>query len=121
MAFREQSAFMDGALLEVLGDEAKIEGIDHPVPGFFSAPWLGPRLGGVQTDLREPVFSVRVAHATGIKDGAKLVVSLTPEDGGGQYVIAGRKADGTGWINFTLREVRECPSGVTTNSRPLVG
>lgn len=112
---------MDGALLEVLGDEARIEGIDYPVPGFFSAPWLAPRFGGVQTDLREPIFSVRIAHANGIKEGAKLVIGLTPEDGGGQYVIAGRKPDGTGWINFTLREVRECPSGVTTNSRPLVG
>lgn len=35
-----------------------------------------------------------------------LVVRLAPEDGGGRYVIAGRKPDGTGWINLTLREVR---------------
>lgn len=106
VSFRDQTAFMDGALLDVLGDEAEIEGVDDPVPGFFSAPWLQPKLGHINTGLREPVFAVRIMHANGIKEGMHLVVKLAPEDGGGRYVIAARKPDGTGWINLTLREVR---------------
>jgi len=104
--FRDQVAFMDRALLDVLGDEAEIEGVADPVPGFFSAPWLQPKLGQINTGLREPIFAVRIAHANGIKEGMHLVIKLAAEDGGGRYVIAGRKPDGTGWINLTLREVR---------------
>lgn len=106
MAFRDQVAAMDAQLLEVLGDEAMIEGRDEPVPGFFSAPWLQPKLGRINTGLREPVFAVRIAHANGIKEGAHLVCQLAPEDGGGRYVITKREPDGTGWINLILREVR---------------
>ncbi|WP_350025792.1 head-tail joining protein [Pseudomonas fulva] len=106
MAFRENVAFMDSALLGVLGDEAEIDGLAEPVPGFFSAPWLQPKLGQINTGLREPTFTVRIMHANGIKEGMHLVIKLAPEDGGGRYVIAARKPDGTGWINLTLREVR---------------
>ncbi|WEA19022.1 hypothetical protein Q9323_07875 [Pseudomonas fulva] len=106
MAFRENVAFMDSALLDVLGDEAEIDGLAEPVPGFFSAPWLQPKLGQINTGLREPTFAVRIMHANGIKEGKHLVIKLAPEDGGGRYVIAARKPDGTGWINLTLREVR---------------
>lgn len=106
MAFRENVGFMDTALLEALGDEAEVEGFPEPVPGFFSAPWLQPKLGQINTGLREPTFAVRIMHANGIKEGMHLVVKLAPEDGGGRYVIAARKPDGTGWINLTLREVR---------------
>ncbi|MGY3286269.1 hypothetical protein ACVW05_003895 [Pseudomonas fulva] len=106
MAFRENVAFMDSALLDVLGDEAEIDGLAEPVSGFFSAPWLQPKLGQINTGLREPTFAVRIMHANGIKEGMHLVIKLAPEDGGGRYVIAARKPDGTGWINLTLREVR---------------
>ncbi|MBH3365084.1 MULTISPECIES: head-tail joining protein [Pseudomonas] len=106
MAFRENVAFMDSALLDVLGDEAEIDGLAEPVPGFFSAPWLQPKLGQINTGLREPTFAVRIMHANGIKEGMHLAIKLAPEDGGGRYVIAARKPDGTGWINLTLREVR---------------
>ncbi|MBH3344237.1 hypothetical protein I5O09_10815 [Pseudomonas parafulva] len=106
MAFRENVAFMDSALLDVLGDEAEIDGLAEPVPGFFSAPWLQPKLGQINTGLREPTFAVRIMHANDIKEGMHLVIKLAPEDGGGRYVIAARKPDGAGWINLTLREVR---------------
>ena len=106
MAFRDQVAAMDAQLLEVLGDEAMIEGRDEPVPGFFSAPWLQPKLGRINTGLREPVFAVRISDANGIKEGEHLVCQLAPEDGGGRYVITKREPDGTGWVNLILREVR---------------
>lgn len=106
MAFRDQVVGMDAALLEELGDEVEIEGFDEPVKGFMSVPWQQPKVGTINTGLRQPVFSVRVGDAAGIKEGQQLVCDLAPADGGGRYVIAKRDPDGTGWINFALREVR---------------
>lgn len=106
MAFRVQVVAMDVQLLEVLGDEVMIEGRDEPVPGFFSAPWLQPKIGRINTGVREPVFAIRIAEAKGIKEGQHLVCLLAAEDGGGRYVITKREPDGTGWINLILREVR---------------
>lgn len=106
MSFRESVSDMDESLLEVLGDEAEIEGFPEPVPGFMSVPWQQPRVGTINTGLRQPVFSVRVAQAIGIKEGLHLVCDLPPADGGGRYVIAKREPDGSGWIHFALREVR---------------
>lgn len=106
MSFREGVSEMDSALLDELGDEVEIEGIVGPVNGFMSVPWQQPKIGTINTGLRQPVFSVRVAEAVGIKEGQHLVCDLAPADGGGRYIIARREPDGTGWINFALREVR---------------
>jgi hypothetical protein len=106
MAFRDQVAAMDAQLLDVLGDEALVDGRDLPVPGFFSAPWLQPKVGRINTGIREPVFSVRIVEAHLISDGQLITIQLTPEDGGGRYVIVRREPDGTGWVNLILREVR---------------
>lgn len=97
---------MDESLLEVLGDEVEIEGMEQPVKGFMSVPWQQPKVGSINTALRQPVFSVRVGDANGIKEGLHLVCDLAPADGGGRYVIVKREPDGTGWVNFALREVR---------------
>jgi hypothetical protein len=106
MTFREAMSDMDESLLEELGDEVEIEGFAEPVQGFMSVPWQQPRVGTINTGLRQPVFSVRVAQANGIREGLHLVCDLAPADGGGRYVIAKREPDGSGWINFTLREVK---------------
>lgn len=106
MSFRELVADMDTALLDELGDEVEIEGIAQPVKGFMSVPWQQPKVGTINTGLRQPVFSVRVSDAAGIKEGLHLVCDLAPADGGGRYIIARRDPDGTGWVNFALREVR---------------
>lgn len=106
MAFRDQVAVMDEQLLEVLGDEALIEGRDEPVPGFFSAPWLQPKFGKINTGIREPVFAVRIADSVGITSGQSLISDLPPEDGGGKYIIVKLEPDGTGWVHLVLREVR---------------
>ncbi|KJK06538.1 head-tail joining protein [Pseudomonas tussilaginis] len=106
MAFRDQVAAMDEQLLEVLGDAALIEGRTEPVPGFISVPWLEPKFGRIKTSIREPVFAVRVADASGIVSGQGLVIDLPPEDGGGKYVIVKPEPDGTGWVNLVLREIR---------------
>ncbi|HDS1059353.1 hypothetical protein HX798_20435 [Pseudomonas putida] len=106
MAWRDQVADMDSSLLAELGDEVEIEGFDNPVSGFMSVPWQQPKVGTINTGLRQPVFSVRVSDAAGIKEGLHLVCDLAPADGGGRYIIARRDPDGAGWINFALREVR---------------
>ncbi|UPF02904.1 hypothetical protein MXB02_20360 [Pseudomonas mosselii] len=106
MSFREGVSDMDESLLDELGDEVEIEGFPEPVSGFMSVPWQQPRVGTINTGLRQPVFSVRVAQANGIREGLHLVCDLAPADGGGRYVIAKREPDGSGWINFALREVK---------------
>ncbi|RWU18104.1 hypothetical protein DM813_25925 [Pseudomonas alkylphenolica] len=106
MAFRDQVAAMDEQLLEVLGDEALIEGRDKPVPGFISVPWSQPKFGQIKTSIREPVFAVRIADAAGVVSGQSLIIDLPPEDGGGKYIIVKPEPDGTGWVNLVLREVR---------------
>ncbi|ORT73159.1 head-tail joining protein [Pseudomonas mosselii] len=106
MSFREGVSDMDESLLEELGDEVEIEGFAEPVQGFMSVPWQQPRVGSINTGLRQPAFSVRVAQANGIREGLHLVCDLAPADGGGRYVIAKREPDGSGWINFALREVK---------------
>lgn len=106
MTFRGQVAAMDEQLLEVLGDEAVVEGRNEPVPGFLSVPWLQPKFGQIKTAIREPIYAVRIADAVGITSGLSLVIDLPPEDGGGKYVIVKLEPDGTGWINLVLREVR---------------
>ncbi|MBC3436066.1 hypothetical protein HU735_11650 [Pseudomonas sp. BW16M2] len=106
MSFREGMSDMDESLLEELGDEVEIEGFAEPVRGFMSVPWQQPRVGSINTGLRQPVFSVRVTQANGIREGLHLVCDLAPADGGGRYVIAKREPDGSGWINFALREVK---------------
>ncbi|MDN7142699.1 hypothetical protein KC131_18790 [Pseudomonas sp. JQ170] len=106
MTFRSQVAAMDTQLLEVLGDEALIEGRSEPVPGFISVPWLQPKFGQIKTAIREPTFAVRIADAVGIASGQSLSIDLPPEDGGGKYVIVKLEPDGTGWVNLVLREVR---------------
>lgn len=106
MPFREAMSDMDESLLEELGDEVEIEGFPGPVEGFMSVPWLQPRVGSINTGVRQPVFSVRVARANGIREGMRLVCDLAPAEGGGQYVIAKREPDGSGWIHLILREVK---------------
>lgn len=106
MSFREGVADMDVALLDEMGDQVIIDGRDTPVNGFFTAPWLQPKVGAINTGIRQPVFAVRIGDANGIKEGDHLVCELAPEDGGGRYVITKREPDGTGWINLILREVK---------------
>lgn len=103
MSFRDRFDAMDARVLDVLGDEVTIEG--RPVPGFFSAPWVQPKVGQLRTGLREPVYSVRVVDAAGIAERQTLVCGFTPADGGGQYVITKVEPDGTGWVDLVLRKV----------------
>jgi hypothetical protein len=103
MSFRDLVAGMDARLLDVLGDEAVIEGIDRPIPGFLSAPWLQPKLGRINTALREPRFEIRVSDAVGITPGRRVFIDLPAQDGGGSYDLVKLEPDGSGWVALILR------------------
>lgn len=101
MSFRDLVADMDVQLLDELGDVALIEG--RPVPGFFSVPWLQPKVGRLNTGLREPEFAVRIADAVGVEQNQVLFIDLPVQDGGGHYTIIKLEPDGTGWVSLILR------------------
>lgn len=101
MAFRDQVAAMDAQVLDVLSDDALIEG--RAVQGFFSSPWVQAKFGRTNTAVREPVFSVLSAAAEGVVPNQTLDIDLPTADGGGIYTILKLEPDGTGWVNLILR------------------
>lgn len=101
MGFRELSDDMDALVLDGLGDMTTVGG--REIAGFFSAPWLQPRMGRINTALREPQFEIRVVDAAGVEPGQLVVVDLAKQDGGGQYDLVKLEPDGSGWVALLLR------------------
>ncbi|MGX0889037.1 hypothetical protein AB7M22_001045 [Pseudomonas sp. ADAK2 TE3594] len=101
MRFRELSDDMDALVLDGLGDIGLVDG--REIAGFFSAPWLQPRMGRINTALREPQFEIRVSDAAGIEPGQVVVIDLPIQDGGGDYDLVKLEPDGTGWVALLLR------------------
>ncbi len=94
-AFRELAAEMDSAIFGELADDATIDG--RPVRGMFSAPWLAPQVGRLNTGIVEPHLIVQDADAGGVGNGAQVVF-----DGLGYDVVA-IEPDGTGVTVLVLR------------------
>lgn len=94
-AFRELAAEMDSAIFGELADDATIDG--RPVRGMFSAPWLAPQVGRLNTGIVEPHLIVQDADAVGVGNGAQVVF-----DGLGYEVVA-IEPDGTGVTVLVLR------------------
>lgn len=92
---------MDALVLDGLGDLGWVGG--REIAGFFSAPWLQPRMGRINTALREPQFEIRVSDAAGVEQGQLVVIDLPLPDGGGQYDLVKLEPDGTGWVALILR------------------
>lgn len=101
MAFRDLIADVDHCVFNVLADSALIEA--RQVAGMFSAPWLQPTVGRLNTGLREPHFVMRVSDATGIDQGQTISVDLPALDGGGDYTITRLEPDGAGLVSLVLR------------------
>ncbi|POA89232.1 hypothetical protein C1882_01265 [Pseudomonas sp. FW305-E2] len=102
MGFRDLIDDVDAVVFDVLGDTALIEG--REVPGMFSAPWLQPKLGQINTSLREPHLVIRVGDNAGVDTRQSVVVDLPPEDGGGNYIITRIEPGGDGLITLVLRK-----------------
>ena len=94
-AFRELAADMDEAIFDALADDAQVNG--RPVRGMFSAPWLAPQVGRLNTGIVEPHLIVQDADAGGVGNGAQVIF-----DGLGYEVVA-IEPDGTGVTVLVLR------------------
>lgn len=101
MSFRELIDDLDDTVFDVLGDPVLIEG--REVNGMFSAPWLQPKLGRINTGLREPHLVIRVVDAQGVNERQKVVVDLPVQDGGGNYIIVRPEPGGDGLVTLVLR------------------
>ncbi|WP_238739175.1 head-tail joining protein [Pseudomonas putida] len=102
MGFRDLIDDVDAVVFDVLGDTALIEG--REVLGMFSAPWLQPKLGQINTGLREPHLVIRVGDNAGVDTRQNVVVDLPPEDGGGNYIITRIEPGGDGLVTLVLRK-----------------
>ena len=103
MGFRDLIAEVDAVVFETLGDTARIEGRDEPVLGMFSAPWLQPKIGKLNTGLREPRFEIRVSDSHGLEQGMLITVDLPALDGGGEYDLLQLEPSGDGLVALILR------------------
>ncbi|WP_460139674.1 head-tail joining protein [Pseudomonas sp. S2_E01] len=104
MGFRDLIAEVDAVVFETLGDTARIEGRDDPVLGMFSAPWLQPKIGKLNTGLREPRFEIRVSDSHDLKKGLLVSVNLPELDGGGEYDLFQLEPSGDGLVALILRK-----------------
>ncbi|NAO25938.1 hypothetical protein PsdCFBP2356_04995 [Pseudomonas syringae pv. dysoxyli] len=101
MAFRELIETLDDAVFDVLSDTAFIEG--REVAGMFSAPWLQPKLGRINTGLREPHLVIRVADAQGVAERQQVRIDLPVQDGGGTYTLIRQEPGGDALVTLILR------------------
>lgn len=94
-AFRELAAEMDSAIFDELADDATIDG--RPVRGMFSAPWLAPQVGRLNTGIVEPHLIVQDADAGGVENGAQVIFDALG------YEVVAIEPDGTGVTVLVLR------------------
>lgn len=100
MSFRDLVSSVDDTVFDTLADSGRVEG--QPLKGMFSAPWLGPKVGRLNTGLREPRFTIRVADAAGIEPGQVVSIDLPAPDGG-EYDLVELEPDGSGLVALLLR------------------
>jgi hypothetical protein len=101
MAFRDLVAEIDSVVFHTLADVGFIEG--RRVLGMFSAPWLQPKVGRLNTGLREPCFHIRVSDAQGIEKTQTVHIDLPALDGGGEYTLIHLEPAGDGLVALSLR------------------
>jgi len=101
VGIRDLMAGVDDAVFEALGDTATIDG--REVLGMFSAPWLQPKLGRINTGLREPHLVIRVSDSEGVAERQQVRVELPAHDGGGLYTLVRVEPGGDGLVTLILR------------------
>lgn len=72
--------------------------------GMFAAPWLQPKIGRLNTGLREPRFEIRVSDSGGLSKGLLVSVDLPELDGGGDYDLLQLAPSGDGLVALILRK-----------------
>ena len=104
MAFRDNVADLDEAVVETLSDAVQIDGRTDPVMGMFYSPWLDVEaMRGQRTGLREPFVILRDADAAGIRQRARLRAL------GEHFSVVDVQPDGSGTTKLVLRP-EPCPS-----------
>lgn len=101
MSFRDLVADVDAVVYGTLADVGYIEG--RQVLGMFSAPWLQPQVGRLNTGLREPHFVIRVGDSDGVEKAQRVTIDLPAMDGGGEYTVVRLEPDGAGQVALVLR------------------
>ncbi|AZO82634.1 hypothetical protein BOO88_16540 [Stutzerimonas stutzeri] len=101
MAFRDLVAEIDSVVFDTLADVGYIEG--RRVLGMFSAPWLQPKVGRLNTGLRDPCFHIRVVDAQGVEKTQTVHIELPVLDGGGEYTLTHLEPAGDGLVALSLR------------------
>lgn len=99
--FRDLVATIDATVFDTLADVGYIEG--RRVLGMFSAPWLQPKIGRLNTGLREPCFRIRVSDAAGVEQTQTVQIDLPALDGGGLYTLVNLEPAGDGLVTLLLR------------------
>lgn len=95
MNFRDLSEGLNPSILTALGDDALLDG--RTVRILFAAPWIGPEIGTLRTDIVQPIAYLPEADAAGAREGS--IVAFLGRD----YDVVGLEPDGTGWIGLVLR------------------
>ncbi|PTQ70844.1 ATP-binding sugar transporter Gifsy-2 [Nitrosomonas oligotropha] len=93
--FRDLTAEMDSVIFETMTDDVTINGL--PVKGMFSAPWLQPQIGRLNTGIIEPQVVVRDSDVLGVEKGDPVVAN------GDTYEIVNIEPDGSGVTGLILR------------------
>jgi len=101
MSFRDLVADVDAVVYGTLADVGYIGG--RQVLGMFSAPWLQPQVGRLNTGLREPHFVIRVGDSDGVEKAQRVTIDLPAMDGGGEYIVVRLEPDGAGQVALVLR------------------
>lgn len=95
MNFRDLVTEMDTVIFDTLTDDITINGAT--VKGMFSAPWLQPQIGHLNTGIVEPQVVVRDADAVGVEKGDPVTAN------GGNYEIVNIEPDGSRVTALILR------------------
>jgi hypothetical protein len=101
VSFRDLVDDIDSTVFDTLADTGYIEG--RQVLGMFSAPWLQPQMGRLNTGLREPRFVIRLADADGVDKAQTVRIDLPALDGGGVYTLVNVEPGGDGLVALILR------------------
>lgn len=96
MNFRDIADGMNPSILDALGDDAWLDG--RPVRILYAAPWIGPEVGTLRTDIVQPMAYLPETDAEDAREGS--IVSYLDRD----YDVVGIEPDGTGWVGLVLRE-----------------
>ena len=96
MNFRDLSEGLNPSILAALGDDALLDG--RAVRILFAAPWIGPEIGTLRTDIVQPIAYLPEADAADARKGSILAFL------GRDYDVVGLEPDGTGWIGLVLRD-----------------